>query len=181
MGFNAVADAALEACPGCGALLPVSPAPSHRYIGASGACWDIYTSLHLGGEPPMQPGPLLELMVDAYAAQHPGVPGPQAIQSVAVHLLALHGVLEKGLPPAQALWVRQRALRGARHDRFVWLDPPDFSGGPNVAAIANAPDPASRTALAERWIHSVWSAWAAQHEAAVAHWYEAFVLPERLA
>jgi hypothetical protein len=172
--------AALEACPGCGALLPPSPAPSHRYIGASGACWDIYTSLHLGGQPPMRPRPHLELMVDAYAAQHPGVPGPQSIQSVAVHLLALHGVLEKGLPPGQALWVRQRALRGARQDRFVWLEPPVFAGHLTVAAIAQAPDPAARTALAERWVAAVYSAWAAPHAATIANWYEAYVLPDRL-
>jgi hypothetical protein len=176
-----VAGADLEACPGCGALLPRSPAPSHRYIGASGACWDIYTSLHLGGQPPMQPAPLLELMVDAYAAQHPGVPGPQSIQSVAVHLLALHGVFVQGLAPAQALWARQRALRGKRQDRFVWLEPPVFDGRLTVAAIGQAPEPAARTVLAEKWIRSVWLAWAAPHAPTIAKWYEAYVLPERLA
>ena len=129
----------------------------------------------------MAPGRLLELMVDAYASQHPGVPGPQAIQSVAVHLLALHGVFERDLPPSQALWVRQRALRGARQARFAWLEPPVFAGHLTVAAIAQAPDPAARTGLAERWIRSVWSAWAEAHAATVRRWYDEFVLPERLA
>jgi hypothetical protein len=76
--------------------------------------------------------------------------------------------------------VRQRALRGSRQDRFVWLEPPVFDGRRTVAAIAQAPDPAARTALAEQWIRSVWLAWAAMHAATVAKWYDAFVLPERL-
>ena len=108
----------LQACPGCGALLPAAPDPSHPYIGSSGACWDIYNQLQQAGEPPLAPSPLLPLMVDAYASQHPGVPSAQAIQSVAVHLLTLQGVLERGVSPEQAMWVRLRALRGtteARH------------------------------------------------------------------
>jgi hypothetical protein len=129
----------------------------------------------------MNTAPMLALMVDAYAAQHPGVPGPQSTQSVAVHLLALHGVLVRGLAPEQALWVRTRSLRGARQDRFVWLAPPGFDPSLNVAAIAQGPDPALRTTLAERWIGSVWSAWAEAHAATVARWYDAFVLPERVA
>ncbi|HLF87607.1 MAG TPA: DUF5946 family protein [Anaerolineales bacterium] len=82
-------------CPGCRALLPDIDGPTHRYIGASPACWGIYTALTGGGEPPMAPAPSNTLIVDAYAAQHPGTPSPQSIQSVAVHLIALYGVLEK--------------------------------------------------------------------------------------
>ena len=51
------------------------------------------------------------LLADAYAAQHPGVPGPQAIQSVAIHLLVLEGVFNRGVAPENAQWVRRRALR----------------------------------------------------------------------
>ncbi|MCA9961009.1 MAG: hypothetical protein KC443_18340, partial [Anaerolineales bacterium] len=82
-----------EPCPDCHALLPPSGGAGHRYIGASPACWDIFAALANAGEPPLAPHPWNGLLLDAYTTQHPGVPSPQAIQSVAVHLLALHGVL----------------------------------------------------------------------------------------
>ena len=33
---------AFEPCPGCQAPLPALDGPTHRYIGASPACWAIY-------------------------------------------------------------------------------------------------------------------------------------------
>ncbi|MGH8871164.1 MAG: DUF5946 family protein [Acidimicrobiia bacterium] len=78
-------------CPGCHAELDVSEGPTHRYIGASPACRDVYTRL-LGGDPPMSGASLGPLLVDAYPAQHPGDDSPQATQSAAVHLLVLEAV-----------------------------------------------------------------------------------------
>ena len=97
-------------CPGCRAELPDTDSPTHRYIGASPSCWAMYTALSSVGEPPMTPLPITTLLVDAYAAQHPGTPSPQSIQSVAVHLITLYGVLSKGGPFERALWLRQEAL-----------------------------------------------------------------------
>jgi hypothetical protein len=72
--------APLEPCPGCRAPLPPVDGPTHRYIGASPACWALYTALQSGGDPPLAPAPANALLVDAYAAQHPGAPSPQATQ-----------------------------------------------------------------------------------------------------
>ena len=88
----------------------------------------------------MTPVPFDALLVDAYAAQHPGTPSDQAIQSVAVHLITLCGVLERGVPLSDALWLRQRARRGsleARGRRSSWLTPPAFDGRLTIAAIAS--------------------------------------------
>ena len=82
-------DSTLERCPDCGAVLPVLDGPTHRYLGASPACWATFSALNNAGDPPLAPGHLIPLITDAYAVQHPGVPSPQAIQSVAVHLLAM--------------------------------------------------------------------------------------------
>lgn len=134
----------LESCPGCQAALAPSAGPTHRYIGASAACWAIYTALQSGGEPPLAPAPLNALLLDAYAAQHPGMPSPQAIQSVAVHLLVLHGIFTHQLGVERALWLRREALQqrtGSRAARYRWLDPPDFSGSTTVAAIVGEPTP----------------------------------------
>lgn len=168
----------LEPCPDCRALLPASDGPTHRYIGASAACWALYTALHNGGEPPLLPGATNALLVDAYAAQHPGAPSAQAIQSVAVHLLALYGVLERGVAPQNALWIRQQALSERRQPklhRFAWLAPPDFAGTVTIADIVQQPTPAARSAHVRRYIDSVWGVWSAAHHDTVAGWYDRFV------
>lgn len=171
--------AELEVCPGCAANLPVVDGPTHRYIGASAACWAIYSAMFSGGEPAIAPTPALAQTVDAYAAQHPGTPSNQATQSVAVHLIALYAVFVKGTDLGRLVWVRQRALRakpGEKHGRFHWLTLPDFTGSLNVADIANAPTPQARAALVERYVREVWKLWAHSHAATIAKWYDEFVV-----
>jgi hypothetical protein len=168
----------LERCPGCAAILPHSNGPTHRYLGASSACWALYSALSGAGEPTLAPNPLRPLLVDAYAAQHPGTPSDQATQSVAVHLLALYGVLVRGMPPEKALWIRQRAVRlqgQPKHSRFGWLTPPSFAGSLTIVDIVEAPTPSERSERVTEYIHSVWQIWAKAHVGAVARWYEQFV------
>lgn len=167
-----------EICPDCGARLPHQDGPTHRYLGASAACWAIYTGLANAGEPPIAPHPANVLLIDAYAAQHPGTPSPQAIQSVAVHLLTLYGVLVRGVPAERVLWLRRQALQerqGSKRDRFCWLDPPAFAGMLSVADIARAPTPAARAELVQRYVAEVWAAWAPLHGSTIAAWYDQFI------
>ncbi len=173
----------LEPCPDCRALLPPLDGPTHRYIGASSACWTLYTNLHNGGEPPLVPSPYNNLLVDAYAAQHPGVPSDQAIQSVAVHTLVLYGVFEQGVALEQALWLRLRPLReqkSSKRGRFHWLTPPSFAGSITIADIVALSTPAARSQKVEAYVKQVWSFWAEQHHAVIAAWYQAYVLPDLL-
>lgn len=163
---------AVEPCPGCGVRLPPADGPTHRYIGASPACWAVYTALLNGGEGGASLGPAGALLVDAYAAQHPGVPSPQAIQSVAVHLLTLLGVLERGVTREHALWVRQRAVR--ERGVFRWLAPPAFDGALTVADVAAA-EPGERGRVADAYVAAVWGAWAAAHRGTLVEWYERHV------
>ncbi len=170
----------LEVCPGCAAQLLPNDGPTHRYLGASPACWAIYSALNVG-EPWIGSGPYHGLIVDAYAAQHPGVPSPQATQSVAVHLLTLYGVLVQGMDPGQALWLRLRSLRDGKqpkHSRFTWLTPPAFVGSLTVANIVNAPTPDARAALVQPYIERVWSIWAQEHRTTVDAWYTRFILAD---
>jgi hypothetical protein len=174
---------ALEACPGCGALLPPFDGPTHRYIGASPACWAIYTALHNGGDPPLAPDPSVGLLVDAYAAQHPGVPSDQSIQSVAIHVLTLFGVLHQGIDPANALWVRLRALRDGRsprHARFRWLEPPRFAGGQTVADVVQPATPLARTQVLRHYVRDVLDRWMGAHEAIIRTWYDQYILADRI-
>lgn len=172
----------MEPCPGCTALLPPSTGPTHRYIGASPACWELYSLLN-AGEPPLTPHPRNGLLVDAYAAQHPGVPSPQAIQSVAIHLLTLYGILMKGIADEQALWIRRRALRiqdQSKHGRFVWMEPPSFEGQLTIVDIVQAPTPDQRTEQLQSYVDTVWQTWSDRHLGTISDWYDQFVLPDRL-
>jgi hypothetical protein len=168
----------LEPCPDCGALLPPSSGAGHWYVGASAACWELFAALNNAGEPPLAPSALNGLLTDAYMVQHPGVPSPQAIQSVAVHLLVLYGVLERGVDPGRALWIRLQALderHGPKHGRFSWLTPPSFAGSLTVADIVKQPTPGERTAVLQQYVTSIWSLWAARHAATITAWYDRYV------
>lgn len=165
----------LSICPDCGAELPFFDGPTHRYIGASAACWNLFTQLNNAGTPPLAPGRYNSLLVDAYAAQHYGVPSPQAIQSVAVHLLALHGVLEGKADPADVLDIRIRALHGNKKDRFTWLTPPDMTQALTIAQIVQAPTAEERTQLVEQYAKSVYALWSENHYHTIVSWYTRFI------
>jgi hypothetical protein len=125
-----------ERCAGCGAIVPRS------------GCWAIFTKL-------AATMPMNQLVVDAYAAQHPGTPSRRAIQSVAVHLISLFMQLEHGAPPARARDAILAALAIAY--RFVWLDPPSWDGALTIADVRDA-------AAARVWAESVWRAWGPHHD-----------------
>lgn len=168
-------------CTDCGAVLPVLDGPQHRYLGASAACWAVFSALNNAGDPPLAPGAHNGLITDAYAVQHPGEPSPQAIQSVAVHLLVLYAVFDQGLDPVQALDVRIRALGrypDRKRDRFHWLTPPSSDYSLTIADVAAATTPEDRTATAERWIEEVWRAWSI-HRSRASTWFDLYVYPDR--
>lgn len=126
----------------------------------------------------MTPLPITTLLVDAYAAQHPGTPSPQSIQSVAVHLITLYGVLEKGVPFERALWLRQEALNerhSPKKDRYSWLTPPDFTGSITVADLVHEPTPNARSSKAQVYIENVWHLWAKDHKGTVTTWYTQYI------
>lgn len=168
----------LEQCPDCKVWLPTVAGQGHRYVGASPSCWACFSALVNAGEPPLAPHPHNALLLDAYMVQHPGQPSPPAIQSVAVHLLALYGVLVRGVAPEQVLWIRQRAVRGdapARHARFAWLTPPDFTGSPTVAGIAAGVTPQARTESTIAYIRTISKLWTQSHQTTIANWYARYV------
>jgi hypothetical protein len=170
-----------EICPDCGVVLPqvIGGEATHRYIGASPSCWQLFSYLLNAGEPPVAPGRLNPLLFDAYCVQHHGTPSPQATNSVAVHALALHGVLVAGAAPNDALWIRRRALRDnvgrGKHERFHWLTPPEQTEMLTIADIVNAETPPARSEQLQAYVQSVWRAWSDLHGATLAQWYTQYV------
>lgn len=157
-----------ERCVGCAAEFDAIDGPIHRYMTSSPACWACYGEL-LGAmaiRPELQRARLY--CVDAYAVQHPGTPNPQAIQSVAGHLLNMYGYLVRGLP------VTPPRLTG--HKRaFHWLNPP---ANPPARTVRDVPVSGSEdtiTAASRAWAEATWAAWV-EHHAQIAQWHEAYAV-----
>ena len=151
-------------CPGCGGLFPDSDGlgPAHAYLDASPGCWAVYGEVLAKEYGEYQYPAVHRLTVDAYAAQHPGTPSRQSIQSVAGHLISLHLVLERGANAKRATAAIRKAT--VQSDRFAWLEPPPSLGAFTVLDVAGAKDFDEHVRLVERWARSVWVAWAAHHE-----------------
>ena len=165
---------AIERCVGCGAEVPTIDGPIHRYMTSAPACWQRYGALLdvLYGHPTYQEA--LIMCVDTYAVQHPGTPNPQAIQSVAIHLLNLYTYLVRGRPIThpQATFSKRAfhaiappALRAA-----YWLVPPTFAGTRTVFDMPLTGTCEAITSAAHAWAESVWAAWSAHH-GRIAAWY----------
>ena len=150
----------LEACPGCGLAYPQSDGPTHAYIGASAGCWARYGELLALEYSDIALMPWHRLTVDAYAAQHPGVPERRSAQSVHVHLTGLHLVLERDIDPQLVPKLLQKAADGRIHE---WLDPPGLQtpvGLPDaIAAAVTGRYPETVRA----WAEAVWRAWEPHH------------------
>jgi hypothetical protein len=160
-----------EICPGCRAELEAVDGPAHRYIGASPACWDIYARL-LAGEPPMGGASLYPLLVDAYAAQHPGDDSPQATQSVAVHLVVLEAVLGHGMSLDKAVPIRIATVEmGRRGHHYPKLEPVPHSWDLTLADIVNEETEAERAAAGDRYVRSVWQTWKGSHGPLIEDWH----------
>ena len=183
----------LESCPGCGALFPPSDGPTHRYVGASAGCWALFnwfvttgggdtTDLLAHSRIPEAPlrhqatadGPPLDaLFGDAYGVQHHGADSPQAIQSVAVHLLNIHGIISgRTTRPG---WALARALRtrGVFHE----LVPPSLGSALTVRHLfpgGGVLAPVTR----RQYVASVYERWMSLHRPTVERWYERYVAPD---
>jgi Family of unknown function (DUF5946) len=119
----------------------------HPYLGASPACWGLWGEVQL-----RRPG---QLGIDAYAVQHPGVPERRSIQSVALHLMTLCLVFERGMDPAHGSKLHQRLVR--RLPELHWLDPPAPNGTLTVADVVGGTS-------VEDWARNIWEAWSPHHE-----------------
>ncbi len=156
-----------EACEGCGALVAASDGQTHRYIAASPGCWAVFEQVLAREFGDYRYAKLHRVTVDAYAAQHPGTPSPQSIQSVAVHLVGLYVYLELDEPPHRATLAIQRAA--SSREKFRWLEPPAKWGPGTIFDVLAAEDPAPHELAVQRWAKSVWESWS-EHHAVVRQW-----------
>ncbi len=152
----------MVACPQCQALVPDIDGPIHEYFGASPGCWKIYGEVLAKEYGEQQYMKVHRLTVDAYAVQHPGSQDPRAIQSVNVHLLALHLVFERGCDFKFATQALSKIIE-KRKGSFLWLEPPPFLGEVKVTDVLLASQPDEHVRLVNDWAISAWKAWAKYH------------------
>jgi len=158
-------------CPQCGVELPENDGPTHRYFGASPACWAAY-------------GKVLEreyanpaffqshrMTVDAYALQHPGDRSPQAVQSVNVHLISATLIFKYKAPPKRAYQAMSKISAASKKDKnlFAWLKPPASLGKITVLDLLPITKVDDHLELIERWAQGAWQAWTEHHGAAEQH------------
>lgn len=159
-----------ERCVGCGAVVERIEGPTHRYMTSAPACWARYGELLgvLAVDPRL--GTARLLCTDAYAAQHPGTPGPQATQSVACHLINTYDHLVAGHTIGVPRVVGPKGV-------FTWLAPPNFDGALTVFDMPLSGSPEAITTAARRWVESVWEAWT-PHHARIAEWHARYAAPK---
>lgn len=132
--------------------------------GASAACWQVYGEVagyeaaHLA-----QLGRFHQLMVDAYAAQHPTADGPTI--GLAFALIGLRLALDEG-------WRGDQVRDAHQYLAGRFKDWPSFQRPPGRAAltvfdVALAGSPDAHAELIRRWAAEVWAIWESQSEATI--------------
>ena len=163
----------IETCPGCKSTLEQLDGPTHRYIGATPACWRAYTTLAGGGYPIVGSERYGNLLVDAYAAQHPGVDSPQTRQSVAVHLVTLWAILRAGADVEKAIDIRVRVVSvGRKTGGFEWLVPAPESYPLTVAGLISS-EPIDATSI-DLFVGGVLGSWSVNHESSIREWHDRY-------
>ncbi len=150
-----------QECPGCRVRLPPVRAPAHPYMTCSAACWVRYGELLAVQYASPERMGFHQLVVDAYAVQHPGGSDPRAIQSVGIHLMTLCLFLEREVDPVMGARLHRLMV-----DRptFHQLDPPSARGKLTMLFVPLDGDPAHARAASYQWANDAWAAWRAHHQ-----------------
>lgn len=150
-------------CIGCGARVPDTDGPTHRYLGASPGCWALYGELLSAESLDRNLAPMQRLTINTYAVQHPGVPGPQTKQSLWVHLVGLCLVLERGQPAARTTTLMASLVSHRR--AWEWLEPPAPPFPRTIVDVRGARTLDSYDQVVAEWSVSTWLAWQPHHDA----------------
>ena len=158
-------------CPGCGIVGGVDEGETHHYMTSSPFCWKVYGDI-LGKEY-QDPAYMAHhrFTVDAYALQHPGTKNAQSIQSVNIHLLALHLIFAKDMEIAKVLSFMQSISQKTKNNiiAFEWLSPPKTQSGLTVEDVIKADTAEAHGKIVHSWARDVYDIWHGYHHVAEAH------------
>ena len=147
-------------CPGCGLTMPISETAVYDgYYNTTPECWSVYTEV-LGEDfgNAVRFGQVHQMTVDAYALQHAG--GPHPDKSIAVHLVGLHLVLERGIAPAGLV----RHLKRLADVAETWPHfPPPAETADLTVLDAALSEPENHSEIVREWAGQLWRAWSHYH------------------
>lgn len=152
-----------EQCPGCHAIFAPADMGTDRYRGACSGCWAAFNQV-LAKEYQDYPDyqQAHRLTVDAYGVQHPGSPQERnAVQSVNIHLIALHLSIVENRPVQYVVRCMAKILDRKRD--FVWLTPPANPHWLTVQDVIKAQTPEEHLKIVKAWAISVYNAWSDYH------------------
>ena len=152
---------ALEQCMWCRGAFQSGDGPTHEYMESTPGCWASFGRVLAREYQDRRFFGVHRLTVDAYAVQHPGVPGRQSVQSVGVHLVRLCLFLERNLSPPEANAAMVIAARNKA--QYHWLEPPPSLGSITVADVESAGDVESHQAVVRAWAAQMWEVWSPHH------------------
>lgn len=154
----------VQACPGCGALVPDVSGPVHKYVPSLPGCWRTFGEIQADEAQRFGYPAVHRVVVDAYMAQHPGDGRDRRDrQSVFVHLVALCAVLEHGLTDPYVTKMLGGVIR-RRDGDFPVLQRRKGPGELTVLHMVGAAGLADYERRAREWATAVWDSWSAQHE-----------------
>ena len=129
----------------------------------SASCWQGYGALLNAQYSSPNRMRFHQLVVDAYAVQHPGSSGPQQIQSVGIHLMTLALFIEDGVDPALGTELHRKMTE---RPVFRYLPRPTQVGS---LKFNHVPIDGEGRVEAYEWATSAWNAWS-EHHAQVDLW-----------
>ncbi len=149
-------------CFSCGAEAPDIQGEVHRYMDSSPGCWKLFGDILEKEYADQAYWKNHRITVDAYAVQHYGVPSPQAIQSVNLHLASLHLIYVNGFDVKQA--DKGLTYLAGFKSELSWLTPPAAVGSINVTTILRAKNAEEHCELIYKWGKDAWEAWKEHHQ-----------------
>jgi hypothetical protein len=156
-GFDAMIS---RPCPGCGGAFTDIDGPVHRYMTSSPACWRGFGELLAADYSSPERMAFHQVVVDAYAAQHPGSgTAPQQVRSVGLHLMTLCLFLDNGVDPALGATLHRKMVRKPAFRRLERSG----SGALTWKHVPPEAPPAVARSAAYEWATGVWDTYRTEH------------------
>lgn len=129
---------------------------------AAPACWATFTRV-LSTAFDSAPSPdVRQLVLDAYAVQHPGPESAQRAREMLGHLIGLHCALDHNMSAREIVQMIRECRKIA--GTISWMAPPAQRASLTIHDVIDAQTEADHHQRVRIWATSVWKSWDEHHE-----------------